>query len=408
MSTRGIASTSATRTFRVACTLAAFAALFLAAALSATPRDRSFSKNFPVPADATLRLANLAGRMHLEAGSGTEVRVETTVYAEGRNATQTQKLLDGMEWVSARDRKGRRIWALSYPVGDFRGFHYPSRESDGDQESIWWKILNSFNLSQTSSRYMGEKVTLYGSRSGSVPTLFAEVTIHIPEGTRLAVRNVVGDVEGGELSGDLEVDTGSGAVDLAGFAGNLSVDTGSGSVRIGWVRGETAIDTGSGSIRVESLVGNGDFDTGSGAIRVLEVSAGRLIADTGSGSIEIANGTVGNLEADTGSGSIRILGVEIETFVGDTGSGSVLLESSLANAREVLIDTGSGSVKISAGADAAFDLDTTLGSGRLVVRYEDAILRKHGHRVVGAKRGDGQTRIHVDTGSGGCTIGPGK
>ncbi len=399
-------SRASSRTFRVALGLAAFSTLFLATTLWAAPRDRSFSETFPISDNSTLRLANLAGRMHLEEGGGTQVRVDTTVYAEGRNAAQTEELLAGMKWVSGKDRKGREVWSLSYPVGDYRGFHYPAREKDGDEDSIWWKILNSFNLSQTSSHYRGEKVTLYGSRSSSVPTLFAEVTIYILPGTRLAVRNVVGDVDGGEASGDLEVDTGSGSVDLAGFAGNLSVDTGSGSVRIGWARGETDVDTGSGSIRIGSLVGNGNFDTGSGSIRVLKVSAGRLIADTGSGSIEIADGTVGNLEADTGSGSIRVLGVEIETFVGDTGSGSVLLESSLATAREVLIDTGSGSVKIHAGADASFDLDTSLGSGRLVVRYDDAILRKRGPRVVGAKRGDGQTRIHVDTGSGGCTIGP--
>ncbi len=394
------------RTFPTALALAALSTLFLATSLLAAPRDRSFSESFPISGEATLRLANLAGRVHLEPSSGTEVLVETTVYAEGRNASQTQELLDGMKWVSGKDRKGREVWYLSYPVGDFRGFHYPARKGGEDEESIWWKILNSFNLSQTSSSYMGEKVTLYGTKSRSVPTLFAEVTIHIPEGTRLAVRNVVGDVDGGEASGNLEVDTGSGSVKLAGFAGNLSVDTGSGSVRIGWVRGEVDVDTGSGAIRVGSLIGNGNFDTGSGSIRIEKVSAGRVIADTGSGSIEIANGTVGTLEADTGSGSIRILGVEIETFVGDTGSGSVLLESSLANARSVDIDTGSGSVKIQAGADASFDLNTSLGSGRLVVRYDDATLRKRGHKVVGAKRGGGQTRIHVDTGSGGCTIGP--
>jgi hypothetical protein len=40
------------------------------------------------------------------------------------------------------------------------------------------------------------------------------------------------------------------------------------------------------------------------------------------------------------------------------------------------------------------------------VNYSDATLRKDGHKVVGAKRGDGRTAIHVETGSGDCTIGP--
>lgn len=378
-------------------------ALLWTAAAMAAPRTRSFSESFPATG-ATVRLANLAGHVELAMGSGNEVRVEATVHAEGRSAAETQKLLDGMKWVAGKDRKGRDQWSLTYPVDDYRGFHYPGQEEDDG--SIWWKLLNTFNVGKTTSTYLGERVTLYGTRSSSVPTLYTDLTITLPRGADLAVRNVVGEIVGGELEGSLDLDTGSGGVELAGFSGTLVVDTGSGSVRLGWVRGESNVDTGSGAIRIGELIGNGDFDTGSGSIRVDKVAAGRLIADTGSGSIEISDGSVGNLDADTGSGSIRVLGVDVETFVGDTGSGGVTLESPLTRAKSVDIDTGSGSVKIVASRDASFDLDTSLGSGNLVVRYDDAELRKRGHKLVGAKRGSGQTRIRVETGSGGCTIGP--
>jgi hypothetical protein len=40
------------------------------------------------------------------------------------------------------------------------------------------------------------------------------------------------------------------------------------------------------------------------------------------------------------------------------------------------------------------------------VGYSDAELRKSGRKVVGAKRGNGQTRIRVETGSGDCVIRP--
>jgi hypothetical protein len=40
------------------------------------------------------------------------------------------------------------------------------------------------------------------------------------------------------------------------------------------------------------------------------------------------------------------------------------------------------------------------------VRYKDAVLRRSGRKVIGAKRGDGRTAIHIETGSGDCTIGP--
>jgi len=41
-----------------------------------------------------------------------------------------------------------------------------------------------------------------------------------------------------------------------------------------------------------------------------------------------------------------------------------------------------------------------------IVVYADAVLRHSGRKVVGAKRGDGRTVIHVETGSGDCSIGP--
>ena len=41
------------------------------------------------------------------------------------------------------------------------------------------------------------------------------------------------------------------------------------------------------------------------------------------------------------------------------------------------------------------------------VGYADASLRKDGRRVVGARRGDGRTQIHIETGSGDCSIKPG-
>jgi hypothetical protein len=40
------------------------------------------------------------------------------------------------------------------------------------------------------------------------------------------------------------------------------------------------------------------------------------------------------------------------------------------------------------------------------VRYKDAVLRRSGRKVIGARRGDGRTAIHVETGSGDCVIGP--
>ena len=386
---------------------AALLAVPIVFAVAARAEDfgkRSFRVQLPASnGDQPIRLANLAGRIELIPGTGDPMNVETTVYAQGRDAAETQKLLQQVKWVKGRDRKGREEWALSYPVEDYRGFHYPSARQDGNDTPSF--LLGVFD-GNSSTYYRGEKVRVYGSRRAGVPTLYANVRIAMPPSAKIVFRNAVGPVDGANLSGDLVVDTGSGDVKIASFDGRLVIDTGSGDVKVGKARGESSIDTGSGDVSVAQLIGNGVIDTGSGNVRVDGVSAGKLSIDTGSGDVSVRNGSASRLMADTGSGSVQVLGVELEELTADTGSGDVSVASSLAKTRSIRIDTGSGEVSIKAGQSASFDISSDQGSGRLNVGYADAVLRKDGRKVVGAKRLNGQTAIHVETGSGDCTISP--
>ncbi len=356
------------------------------------------------PATGELRLANLVGRIDLVRGQGNQVVVDATIHAQGDSAKETQTLL-GMKWVKAEDRHGREEWTLSYPVNDYDGFAYPrpGTKSSGDDS---WFLGWLESKGHTSTTYRGEKVRIYNEKTSSAPILYADLKIALPAGSNVAVRNIVGAVRGGQLEGTLSVDTGSGRIEIASYDGNLSLDTGSGDVTLGSARGETTIDTGSGDVVVRRLVGNGKVDTGSGDVVVEKVSAGRIYIDTGSGDVTVRDGSAGRVIADTGSGDVRVIGVELEELEADTGSGDVIIQSSLAQARRISADTGSGDVEIHGGPNASFDIDSDQGSGELVVRYSDAQLRKSGKKVTGAKRGDGQTVIRVETGSGDCVISP--
>ena len=75
--------------------------------------------------------------------------------------------------------------------------------------------------------------------------------------------------------------------------------------------------------------------------------------------------------------------------------------------RQQDVDTGSGEVDIFGGPGFEFDLDTDLGSGDVSIGYADAELRRDRREIVGARRGSGQTRVTVDTGSGDVTVAPG-
>ncbi len=388
---------------------AALAALMLTAALGTAltaqaddTKSRAFRQAFP-PQAPDIRLANLAGHVELVRGDGKDVVVEATVHAEASSAAETQQLLDGMKWVRSRDAKGRDEWALAYPVEKYKSYCYPEDHNTGATGFV----LSLFDGSHTATIYRGEKVRVYSETRSGVPTLYADLRIALPAGSHVAVRNAVGRINGsGTLEGTLSLDTGSGKVTLASYSGRLTVDTGSGNVVIGAVKGETKIDTGSGDVVVHNMVGSGLLDTGSGNVTVESLAASKITLDTGSGNVTVKGGYAGQVIADTGSGNVKLLGVEVEELLADTGSGDVLLRSSLAQARKLVAKTGSGNVRIEASPAATFNVDSDQGSGELRVRYKDAVLRRSGHKVIGAKRGDGRTAIHVETGSGDCTIGP--
>jgi hypothetical protein len=136
--------------------LAAIAALSAAPAAHAeAPQARLVRESFPVASGQTLRLANLAGRVDLVPGSGTQVVVEATVHAEGSSAAETQKLLAGMKWVKSHDSKGREELALSYPVDSYRGFHFPRLHQDEPELPRFLSFL--IDAGHSSAIYPGER-----------------------------------------------------------------------------------------------------------------------------------------------------------------------------------------------------------------------------------------------------------
>ena len=253
--------------------------------------------------------------------------------------------------------------------------------------------IGSWFGSSSSVHYLGERVSVVSRRSGSAPTLYADLRITIPRQSDLVVENAVGKVHGGELAGTLGLDCASGDVDLGGFDGKLAVDTGSGDVRVG------------------RLTGAGSFDTGSGDVSVGEdggLNGSKVVVDTGSGDVQLGGGKLDQVVVKTGSGDVRVSDLDAAGIDLNTGSGDVTLRSPLAVATRVKVDTGSGDVEIYGGPDASFKLAADQGSGKLDVRYGDARLIRSGREVVGAERGDGRTRIDIGTGSGDCVVAPSR
>jgi DUF4097 and DUF4098 domain-containing protein YvlB len=158
----------------------------------------------------------------------------------------------------------------------------------------------------------------------SIASVDLEITA--PPDTRLNLQTGSGGVEVDGLTKDLSVDTGSGGIDLRNVPGAIQASTGSGGIVVQAGGGPARLDTGSGGIEYEGTPqGDCRFETGSGGIELRLPATLNVQVDlgTGSGSIDVeyevtgqrsghsVKGTIGTgdqgaIYAHTGSGSIDL------------------------------------------------------------------------------------------------------
>jgi DUF4097 and DUF4098 domain-containing protein YvlB len=119
---------------------------------------------------------------------------------------------------------------------------------------------------------------------------------------------------------ELEIDDGSGYIEIKNINGDVELDDGSGDLFLEDIVGRVVIDDGSGEIVMKNIEGHIDLDDGSGEINV-DVVKGDLIIDDGSGEISVTE-IVGDVDIDDGSGNIRVDGVDGYVVIGD-GSGNI-------------------------------------------------------------------------------------
>ncbi|HHL31487.1 MAG TPA: hypothetical protein ENJ41_02800 [Oceanospirillales bacterium] len=122
---------------------------------------------------------------------------------------------------------------------------------------------------------------------------------------------------------NIEIDDGSGSLQVVDIEGNLEIDDGSGSMTINNIGGDVLIDDGSGNLKLSTVAGNVNIDDGSGNLILNDIS-GDVFIDDGSGVVNI-DGVRGNVTIDDSSGSINIYQLAGHFNLIDDGSGNVMV-----------------------------------------------------------------------------------
>jgi len=112
--------------------------------------------------------------------------------------------------------------------------------------------------------------------------------ISVPQGLSVNIDDGSGSLDVIDVAGDVTIDDGSGSIDVKNVA-NLKIDDGSGSIDVDDASGDVSIVDGSGSISVNHVKGSVTVDDGSGSVKISDVGNDVIIIDDGSGSLTIKN-----------------------------------------------------------------------------------------------------------------------
>jgi DUF4097 and DUF4098 domain-containing protein YvlB len=155
-------------------------------------------------------------------------------------------------------------------------------------------------------------------------------------------------------------------------------------------------------VRITQAQGEVDVDTGSGDVNVSGFRGTTLSIDTGSGEVTGSDFEGDQLTVDTGSGEVRLAGVSALRVSLETGSGGITAElrRDIASLR---VETGSGDIAIHAPATLGAAVAIETSSGDIETDFP-LLMTRQGRDHMEGTIGDGQGSIAIETGSGGIKL----
>ena len=234
----------------------------------------------------------------------------------------------------------------------------------------------------------GDEVRVHVKVKESSSSWFSEnetsdLTIYIPRASEIDFSGVSTDVDVREVVGVVDVGVVSGDLFLEGGTSRITVQTVSGDVELHDSEGRVRVKTVSGDVESYNTVGDASYSSISGNI-VVDDGGADLNIETVSGDIEVENDGLNDVGGHSVSGDISIHG---DPVAGGT----------------IEFDAVSGTIRLRLGGDidARFDIET--GSGSIRNRLTDdepKVSRYVGDETLRFTMGSGDGQVIVTTRSG--------
>lgn len=138
------------------------------------------------------------------------------------------------------------------------------------------------------------------------------LTIEVPQELMIQYKQHEGELSITDVTGDLEIQHGRGAMKLERTQGNVTISDGAGTIDIVELAGDLSINANAGTIKIADSVGDVKLIAGSGDVDVSNQE----------GSVSVRSGS-GNVTIDTVSGDVTILENREGTLTLDNIGGTI-------------------------------------------------------------------------------------
>jgi hypothetical protein len=112
-----------------------------------------------------------------------------------------------------------------------------------------------------------------------------DLVIEVPTSIFARVSDGSGEAFVSGVAG-LDMDDGSGELEISDIGGDVTIDDGSGELSITDVQGDVSVDDGSGEVTIRDVTGSVTVSDGSGSIRVSRVGGDFTVRSDGSGDVQ--------------------------------------------------------------------------------------------------------------------------
>jgi hypothetical protein len=174
------------------------------------------------------------------------------------------------------------------------------------------------------------------------------MTVTVAPGAALAVDDLIGHLQGGDLNGPVDLDAAAGEIVLGNVTNADIESSGSMDITLGNISGTLDMEvSGSGSLKAGSagntqieIYGSGEADiasvngsfaleiSGSGEVSIGSVNGAVEISTTGSGDVAVKGGRANSFSVDSsGSSDVSFAGTAVNPQISTSGSGSVCIDT---------------------------------------------------------------------------------